>query len=236
MLLHGGGSSSASMLRSIGPHLSKRFAVAAFDRRGHGRTGDTSASFTYDDMATQTISFLEYLGRRAHVVGHSDGGIVALLVAMRRPDLLHRVVVIGANYHHNGLMIMPARDEASEGFAAWADRFGATSPDGLEHARVVTHKTNVMYESQPTLTIADLATISVPLLVMAGDDDVATLAHTCALYEAVPGAQLSIVPGTSHGLLKERTKESARIITHFLHGTFPAVTEVPIRRSGPLNG
>jgi pimeloyl-ACP methyl ester carboxylesterase len=230
VFLHGGGSSSASMLRSIGPRLAKRFAIAAFDRRGHGRTGDTEAPFTYDDMASQTIAFLEVIGRRAHVVGHSDGAIVALLVAMRRPDLLDRVVAIGANYHRNGLMELTPSDTESAAFAAWAQRYADASPDGIEHARVVAHKTDVMYAGEPNLTIADLAIISVPLLVMAGDDDVATLAHTCSLYEAVPDAQLAIIPGTSHGLLKERTKESAQIISYFLRSDLPPVTETPIRR------
>lgn len=230
LFLHGGGSSSASMLRSIGPRLSKQFAVSAFDRRGHGRTADTEAPFTYDDMASQTIAFLEVVGRKAHIVGHSDGGIVALLVALRRPDLLRRVVAIGANFHRDGLMEMAPRDNESEEFAAWAQRFGDVSPDGIEHARVVAHKTEVMYATQPNLTVDDLAMISIPLLVMAGDDDVATLEHTCSLYEAVANAQLAIVPGTSHGLLKERSKESARIITHYLRSELPPVTEMPIRR------
>jgi pimeloyl-ACP methyl ester carboxylesterase len=84
--------------------------------------------------------------------------------------------------------------------------------------------------SQPTLTTQDLATISVPTLVMAGDDDVATLSHTCSMYEAIPEAQLAIVPGTSHMLLKERTKESVRIIDHFLRSKLPPVTFVPMRR------
>ena len=65
---------------------------------------------------------------------------------------------------------------------------------------------------------------------MAGDDDVATLAHTCAMYEAIDGAQLAIVPGTSHGVLKERTKESVRIIRHFLRMKLPPETRMPIRR------
>jgi pimeloyl-ACP methyl ester carboxylesterase len=84
--------------------------------------------------------------------------------------------------------------------------------------------------SQPTLTTHDLASISVPVLVMAGDDDVATLAHTCSMYEAIPAAQLAIVPGTSHMLLKERPKESVRIIDHFLRSKLPPVTFAPMRR------
>jgi pimeloyl-ACP methyl ester carboxylesterase len=87
-----------------------------------------------------------------------------------------------------------------------------------------------MTYSEPVLTLEDLAGIHVPVLVMAGDDDVATLAHTTSLYEAMPQAQLSIVPGTSHMLLKERPKESLRIIHHFLAMDLPPVTQMPIRR------
>jgi pimeloyl-ACP methyl ester carboxylesterase len=231
LFLHGGMSSSASLLKSVGPSMARRFRVAAFDRRGHGRTGDTDEPFSYDAMATETIAFIEYLDRRVHVVGHSDGGNVALVVAMRRPDLLRRVVAIGANYHFEGLMPLPSFDTESEDFAQWAERFGQRSPDGAAHARVVEEKTRIMTYSQPTLTVQDLATISVPVLVMAGDDDVATLEHTCSMYEAIPESQLAIVPGTSHMLLKERTNESVRIIEHFLVSKIPPLTLAPVRRS-----
>ncbi len=233
VLLHGGMSSSESLLDKLGRPLAKSFRVAAFDRRGHGRTADTDAPFSYSAMADETIAFLEYLDRRVHLVGHSDGGNVALLVAMRRPDLVHRVVAIGANYHYDGLMPMPAFDTASEEFAQWAERFGEHSPDGADHATVVEEKTRIMTYSEPNLSTADLATIRVPVLVMAGDDDVATLAHTCSMFESIPGAQLSVVPGTSHALLKERPKESRRIIQHFLTMDLPPVTYMPIRRLGP---
>jgi pimeloyl-ACP methyl ester carboxylesterase len=223
-------SGSASLLTSIGTSMAKRFRVAAFDRRGHGRTKDTDEPFSYDAMATETVAFIEYLDRRVHLVGHSDGGNIALLVAMRRPDLLRRVVAIGANYHHEGLMPMAPFDSESEAFSEWAQRFGENSPDGPEHARAVEEKTRIMTFSQPTLTPKDLATIPVPVLVMAGDDDVAALSHTCSMYEAIPQGQLSIVPGTSHMLLKERTKESVRIIDHFLVSKLPPVTFAPLRR------
>jgi pimeloyl-ACP methyl ester carboxylesterase len=224
-------SSSASLLHSIGPSLAKRYRIAAFDRRGHGRTADTDEPFSYDAMADETIAFIELLQRRVHLVGHSDGANVALLVAMRRPDLVRRVVAIGANYHFKGLLPLPVFDTASEEFAQWAQRFGESSPDGPAHARAVEEKTRVMTFSQPTLKAKNLATISVPVLVMAGDDDVATLAHTCSMYEAIPQGQLAIVPGTSHMLLKERPRESVHIIDHFLRSKLPPVTYAPLRRS-----
>jgi pimeloyl-ACP methyl ester carboxylesterase len=231
VLLHGAMSSSASMMKSIGPLLEKDFAVSAFDRRGHGRTGDTDAPFSYDDMADETIAFIDLVGRRVNLIGHSDGGNVALIVAMRRPDLLKRVVAIGANFHHDGLMPLTGFDTDSQEFEQWTQRFAALSPDGAEHALVVAEKTEILIATQPTLTLGDLASITVPVLVMAGDDDVATLSHTCSLYEAIPQGQLAIVPGTSHSVLKERTRESARIIRHFLRCDLPPVTEAPVRRN-----
>jgi pimeloyl-ACP methyl ester carboxylesterase len=236
LLLHGGMSSSASLLRSIGPSLAKRYRVAAFDRRGHGRTSDTDAPFSYDAMANETIAFIEHLRRPVHVIGHSDGGNIALLVAMRRPELLRRVIAVGANYHYEGLLSVPTFDLEGDDFAEWAQRFGEHSPDGPGHARAIEEKTRIMTFSQPTLGVKDLATIAVPVLVMAGDDDVATLSHTCSMYEAIPQGQLSIVPGSSHMLLKERTKECVRIMDHFLSAKLPPVTLAPMRRPSTVLG
>jgi pimeloyl-ACP methyl ester carboxylesterase len=236
VFLHGGLSSSASLLRVLGPQLSKRFALAAFDRRGHGRTADTEAPFSYDDMAQETIAFIELLGRRVHLLGHSDGGNVALLVAMKRPDLLHRVVVVGANYHFEGLMPLEDFTPESPDFEQFALDFATRSPDGVDHAAAVVEKSLRLIKTQPTLTTENLHDISIPTLVMAGDDDVARLDHTVSLYEALPRAQLAILPGTSHAILKERTKESARLIEGFFLGPAEPRTQTPIRRAKKESG
>ncbi len=118
------------MLRSIGPGLAATFNVGAFDRRGHGRTADTAEPFTYEDMADETIAFVEHLDRRVHLVGHSDGANIALLVALRRPDLLKRIVVVGANYHYEGLVDFPLMSVQDPGFAPWALKYAAVAPDG----------------------------------------------------------------------------------------------------------
>jgi pimeloyl-ACP methyl ester carboxylesterase len=230
VLLHGGMSSSASMLGSIGPRLERRYRVAAFDRRGHGRTRDTNEPFHYNMMANETIAFLERLGKPAHLVGDSDGGIVALIVAMRRPDLVKRVVAVGANYHYSGLNQVDEFDVTTREFARWAKKYGRLSPDGRRHAAIVAEKARVLFATEPILRTSNLASIRVPILVMAGDDDVVALSHTCSLYESLLDAQLAIVPGSSHSVLKERPKECARIIRRFLDSTLPPVTRHPIRR------
>ena len=232
VLLHGGMSSSASLLRTLGPRLESHFRITAFDRRGHGKTPDTPAPFHYEDMADEVTSFLEFLGEPAHLVGHSDGGVVALLVARRRPALLRRVVAAGANYHFEGLRPMEEFSLDGPDFVRWAQDYGARSPDGVEHARTVVEKALRLFATEPALRPADLAVIDVPVLVLTGDDDVAHLTHTVAMYEAIPQAQLAIVPGTSHALFKERPSASARIVRHFLAGQGPPITLMPLRRSG----
>ena len=78
VLLHGGMSDSTGWGMQT-PALAER-TVFLTDRRGHGRTPDTDAPFSYDDMADETIEFLEQVvGGPARLVGWSDGGIVALV-------------------------------------------------------------------------------------------------------------------------------------------------------------
>jgi pimeloyl-ACP methyl ester carboxylesterase len=231
VLLHGGMSSSGSLLRNLAPHFDKNYRIAAFDRRGHGRTADTDAPFHYEEMADETIAFLEHLGGKHYVVGHSDGGNVALIVAMRRPDLLKRVVIVGANYHYDGMRPMPMFHLEGEQFEEWATKYGELSPSGKEHARDVITKTLHMFDTEPAFSVDDLAKITVPMLVMAGDDDLMELSHTTSMYEAVPGAQLAIVPGTSHAVLKEKTKLSAKLIRNFFEDDYPPVTYQPSRRA-----
>ena len=234
VLLHGGHSSSVSLLNAVGPLLSKHYRIGAFDRRGHGRTRDTDAPFSYSSMADELIAYLELVGRPCHVLGHSDGANTALVASLRRPDLIARQVLVGANYNFAGLMPLPPFEEDSPSFVEWAASFGALSPDGEAHARAVFRKTAELHRTQPTLTRTDLATVAVPTLVMAGDDDVATLTHTASLYESIPGSQLAIIPGTSHSVLKEASKLSVRIIRRFLDSELPVVTRYPLRRQVEL--
>ena len=230
LVMHGGLSNSDA-LEALADLLAGHYRVVAFDRRGHGRTADTDAPFHYDDMATEAIGVLEQVvGGPAHVVGWSDGGIVGLLVAMRRPDLIDRMVVIGANFHFDGAMPINV-DPAF--FDMLRDAYVERSPDGEAHFDTHVGKAMVLMETAPTLAADDLRTIRTPTLVLVGDDDLITLAHTCQLYESLPEGQLAVVPGASHTLPMERPDETARIITHFLESDLPPATFMPIRRTPP---
>jgi pimeloyl-ACP methyl ester carboxylesterase len=235
MLLHGGLSNSDLLLDSIGPSLAKRHQLIAFDRRGHGRTADTNAAFHYADMATEAVRVIEQvIGGPSHLVGWSDGGIVALLVALERPDLVQKLVVIGTNYHHSGMLPVEP-DPESPLMQALVSAYVERSPDGPEHLEVVYAKTVAMFSSEPTLTTSDISLIRQPTLVVAGDDDAMTLSHTCSLYEALPQGQLAVIPAASHALPVEHPALLARLTADFLAAE-PPRTLLPVRRAETHRG
>jgi pimeloyl-ACP methyl ester carboxylesterase len=232
LLLHGGLSNSDLLLDAIGPSLAEHHRVIAFDRRGHGRTPDTDAAFHYADMATEAVRVIEEVIRGpAHLVGWSDGGIVALLVALERPEVVRKVVVVGANYHHSGLL--PVEPDPDSTFLhSLTEAYTERSPDGPEHLGIVYAKALAMLRSEPTLTTSDIALIKQPTLVVAGDDDAIALSHTCSLYEALPQGQLAVLAGASHALPVEQPEVLGRLTAEFLVGD-PPVTLLPVRRAQP---
>ena len=89
--------------RSTCPSSPSHFHVFRPDRRGHGRTPDVEGQITYEQMARDTIAFLERaVGGPAYLLGHSDGAIVALLAALKRPDLVRKLVFSSGVFHHDG--------------------------------------------------------------------------------------------------------------------------------------
>ena len=232
VLLHGGISDGTSWGLQV-PAFTEQYRVFVPDRRGHGKSPDTDEPFDYDDMASETTAFLEKIvGRPAHLVGWSDGAIVALLVARDRPDLVGRQVLIGANFHYEGLLpgFETPDDPASDEVGALRGIYEAVAVDP-SHWPAFYAKGTRLFREQPTLTVDDLRPIDTPTLVLAGDDDCIDHAHTVALFEALPNAQLAIVPGTSHMVQLEKAELVNRLILDFLAEAAPPWTMLPIRRS-----
>ncbi|MFG2679685.1 alpha/beta fold hydrolase [Streptomyces sp. NPDC048392] len=241
VLLHGG-------LCTNGTWGAQRADLAAAyrlflpERRAHGHTPDVAGPLTYRDMADDTVAFVEsVVGGPAHLVGWSDGGVVALLVAAARPDLVRRSVVIGANFRPAAESfvepgMLDAMSPEGPDLAFFRELYEAVSPDGPEHWPVAAAKVLDMWRTQPALTTDELARVRAPTLVMVGDDDLVTLEHTSALYRAVPGAQLAVVPGASHLVPLEKSALVNRLILdHLAQGGVE--TMMPIRRApAPVAG
>ena len=142
VLLHGAFAGASSWSAQV-PALAKAgYKVHVPERRGHAHTPDVQGPLTYDAMADDTVAYLDgVVGGPAHLVGWSDGAVVALLVAQRRPDLVDRLVLIGQYYNSSGKVtgglvdqLIGGGDQAMEYPRAEYDR---VSPDGPEHFPVV---------------------------------------------------------------------------------------------------
>jgi pimeloyl-ACP methyl ester carboxylesterase len=231
VLLHGGLSDARFFRENVGP-LAERFHVFATDQRGHGHTADVEGPITFDLMAQDTIAFLEgVVGRRAHLVGHSNGAFVALLIALRRPELVDRLVLVSGGFHRDGFVLQGDQFDVEAVVAALGSSYGEVSPDGEEHFRVVAQKTAEMERREPALPESELRKVEARTLIMFGDDDLMTMEHVNATYEGIPDSELAVVPGTSHFLLQEKPALCNDIILQFL--TEDAVpTVAPIRRAG----
>jgi pimeloyl-ACP methyl ester carboxylesterase len=181
-------------------------------------------------MAQDTICFLEQvIGGPARVLGVSDGATVGLLVALRRPDLVERLVFVAGIFHYDGWWPQ-AIDPDNEPPAFLEDSYAELSPDGVAHYRAVVDKLVSLHQIEPTLTADDLGTIPCRTLVMLGDDDEVRLEHGIALYRALRDAELAIVPGTSHGLFVEKPDLCNTMVVDFLANA-PVATFAPIRRA-----
>ena len=214
VFLHPGGVDARALDPTVAG-LASALRVYTPERRGHGRTPDVegpgaSTELTFADMAADTIAFIEeVVGGPARLAGCSDGGVVALLVALQRPDLVERLVCVASVFH---------RDGWGGGMSGQADRSDFV------------RRLDEMHSADPAMTPADLAELSVRTLVMIGDDDEVSIEHAAEFYRSVSVAELSIVPGTSHGLLVEKPGLCNAILIDFLTRD-AAQTFAPIRRA-----
>lgn len=229
VLLHPGGAGVDS--RALAPTvdaLSQVFRAYTPEQRAHGRTPDVDGPVSYELMAQDTIMFIEgVISQPVYLLGVSDGAVVALMVARRRPDLVRRLVFAAGVFHRDGWEEEVLDGEPPEFLK---QSYGEISPDGIGHYDVAVAKLAAMHAREPRLTRTDLHQITPRTLVIVGDDDQVRLEHAIEMYRHLPDAELAVVPGTSHGLLVEKPGLCNLIIAEFMTKD-PVHTFAPIRRA-----
>jgi pimeloyl-ACP methyl ester carboxylesterase len=230
VLLHGGLVDARFFQPNLAA-LAEHFHVDTPERRGHGHTPDVEGPITYQLMTDDTIAFLEtVVGQPAYLVGHSDGAFVAMLVAIQRPELVKRLVMISGGFDKAGEAAPDAEWDVDAIADFLAPAYGEVSPDGIDHFRVVATKVGEMAAAEPHLDVAELAKVTCRSLAMFADDDLVTPQHMVEMYDALPNAELAIVPGTSHFLTQEKPELVNTIVVDFLTKE-PLPTVAPIRRA-----
>ncbi len=160
VLMHGGLVDARFFDPNVGP-LAERFHVFLPERRGHGHTPDVDGPITYQLMTDDTIAFIDQVvGGPADLVGHSDGAFVAMQVAMQRPDLVKRLVMISGGFNKSG-EAMPDMEWDVDALTQFlGPAYGEVSPDGVAHFPVVATKMGEMAAVEPNLEAAELGEVT----------------------------------------------------------------------------
>ncbi len=219
VLLHGGGDSGEHSFERQLDVFSEHHHLVAPDQVGQGHTPDVPGPLSYTGMMEDTATLLKKLGlKHVDIVGFSDGGILALMLAVRHPELVRRLVISGVNIAPDGL-----KPEDLEGLRAMQIPKPKTIDEKLAH----------LWLTSPTeseLSLSLLAKIDKPVLVISGDRDAITLEHTLKIFHALPDAELCVLPGTDHATFTRRSEWLNPIIGAFLDGVRDPQAPAPARR------
>lgn len=216
LMIHGNGGNISAFSKNI-PFFSKKYRVIAADSRAQGKTVDPGDSLSFEMMADDFAALLDAMHiDSAYVLGWSDGGINALLLAMRHPEKVIKLVSTGANLVPDSSAIAP--------------------PDWLGAQKEYETKKNIRWSTakekndwkifmldwlQPNVPFSALQSIRCPSLIVCGDHDVITIEHTAAIYKNIPRAYLWVLPHSGHGTLQEHRDEFDNAVDEFFSRPFP---------------
>ena len=196
VLIHGNGGNIAYMKPQI-EFFAKKYKVIVMDCRGRGKSELGNDSLTYMQMTRDIVGILDYLKLDStYVVGRSDGGILALMMAIYYPEKVKKAVAFAANLTPDTTALYPffynevimERKQADEMLA---------KKDTTQNWKVIQQRNRLM-EFQPHITANDLNKIKCPVLVMSTDRDIIRPEHTVYIYRNIVKANLCILTGENH--------------------------------------
>jgi pimeloyl-ACP methyl ester carboxylesterase len=225
VLLHGGMLSIDLNFAGLIPTLARKHRVIGVEMQGHGRTADSGREITPAALASDVVGLLDHLGiDRAHVLGHSMGGAVAMELAVSHPDRVGRVVPISVSVRPDGIhedLADPSKYATSprmptqQDFAEFTAEYKRLSPHP-EHFDEFLAKLSASNADLQGWSDEQLAAITAPILLVLGDRDFTTNEHAALMQQLIPGSQLAILPNTTHMQVTRRTDLLLPMLDDFL--------------------
>ena len=222
LLLFHGGFGSIQDFQKVIPKLAKHFRVIAVDSPGHGRS-EQADTLSFDLMADYYSNMIDLMNLDSvNIVGYSDGGITALLLAAKRPDKVKKIIASGVNSRMDEInsevieylkLINPAFIESNQ--KEWLVDYQNKSPDKDKWKKYVTDMTK-MYAENVLISEQVLKNISAKVMLVFGDRDVIKLEHGIELYRKISGSTICVLPNTPHEVFSERPELISSIAIEFL--------------------
>ena len=210
LLLHGNSESINSFRLQI-PDFAKQYHVIAVDTRGQGKSSENGKLYTYDLFAEDMIALMDYLKvDKANVVGWSDGGNTGLIMAIKYPTRVKKLVTMGANVFIDQTVV----DEWV--FKELNKQLGELKSDSAASSRNRERLIHLLL-TEPKHSFDELKSISAPVLVVAGEKDVIKEAHTRGIAESIPHSTLVIAKKHTHEYPSEDPAAFNKTVLDFLN-------------------
>jgi len=225
VLLHGGMLTIDLNFGGLIPTLAGRHRVIGVELQGHGRTADIDRPITPAALASDVVGMLDELGiDRAHVFGHSMGAAVALELAVSHGGRVRSVVAASVSVRPEGMhedlrdpakMATSTRLPTQQDFADFSEAYRRLSPHP-EHFEEFLSSLSKSNADLQGWSDEQLAGISCPTLLVQGDRDFTTIEHGGLMLELIPGAQLAVLPNTTHMQVTRRSDLLLPMLAEFL--------------------
>ena len=208
ILLHGNGEDCAYFTRQI-DSFSENFHVIALDTRGHGQTPRGEAPFTIRQFAEDLLTFMDQHNiEKAHLLGFSDGGNIAMVFALAHPERVDKLILNGANLDASGVK-RKIQIPIEIGYQI-AKLFAKKSPKAKKNAEMLGLMVN-----DPNVNPEELSRIQNKTFVIAGDNDMIKDQHTRLIAQSIPGAELCILQG-NHFIANKNPQSFNEAVLRFL--------------------
>ena len=208
ILLHGNGENCGYFQGQIDV-FAGRYHVYALDTRGHGRTPRGDKPFTIRQFADDLLCFMDdHQIEKAHLLGFSDGGNIALVFAIRYPDRVNRLILNGANLNPAGVK-RSVQIPIEVGYRM-AKHFAKKSDSARLNAEMLGLMVN-----DPNVHPDELKTIRARTLVIAGTKDMIREPHTRMISRCIPDSRLVFIEG-DHFIANKKPEEFNRAVLEFL--------------------
>jgi pimeloyl-ACP methyl ester carboxylesterase len=226
VLIHGSTIDSHTDWDSIAPELARRYRVFAPDCRGHGRSNNPCMSYSFKELADDVAAFVHAMGyERAHIIGHSNGGNVALVTLMEHPEVVQTCIAQAANAYVTRYLIEREPkvfdpDRVAREAPGWMNEMIDlhSEVNGKDYWRELLWLTMKEILSEPNYSPAELRRVDKPTLVIMGAEDKVNAPDEHAQYIAnnIPNAELWIPEKTGHNVHLERREEWLAKVLDFL--------------------